>query len=258
MKLHVLGTGTFFATINRTASAYVLEWKGKKALVDCGPGTIVRLSQIGMKVEDLDYIFITHFHPDHTSDLFPLFMNYRLGDLFNPGSITKFPIIYGPPGIEKYLIDYAQLTELPAYEGWGKINVHDYENTIKIDHAKVKPYQVKHGAFGIMARAYALSFESEGKKIVFSGDTEKCEGIRQACSKADLFVCDASYPKNIKLPAHMNTWEIGEIATNSKVKKIMLTHFYPQYDTVDLVAEVKEKFAGEVERGEDLTVIEVS
>ncbi|MFZ2199217.1 MAG: MBL fold metallo-hydrolase [Microgenomates group bacterium] len=257
MKLNVLGTGTFFATIDRTASAYVLEWNGKKALIDCGPGTLVRLSQMGIKPEDLNYIFITHFHPDHTSELFPLFMNYRLRDLFDPGSITNFPIIFGPPGIEKYLIEYARMAELPAYEGWGKIVVHDFESKIEIDNAEVKPYKVKHGAFGIMARAYALRFESEGKTVVFSGDTQDCEGIRQACLGADLFVCDASYPKNIKLPAHMNTVEIGEIATNSKVKKIMLTHFYPQYDKIDLVAEVKEKFAGEVEHGQDLSIIEV-
>ena len=257
MKLQILGTGTFFATIERTASAYILEWGSNKALIDCGPGTLIRLSQMGIKVEDLDYIFITHFHPDHTSDLFPLFMNYRLRDLFSPGSITKFPIIFGPPGIEKFLIGYGQLTELPVYEGWGKIETHDYESTIKIDRAEVKPYKVEHGAFGVMARAYALRFESEGKTIVFSGDTVDCEGIRQASSNADLLVCDASYPKNIKLPAHMNTAEIGEMATNSKIKKIILTHFYPQYDKVDLVAEVKEKFAGKVERGQDLTNIEV-
>lgn len=257
MKLHVLGTGTFFATIDRTASAYVFEWRDKKALIDCGPGTLVRLSQAGIKVEDLDYIFITHFHPDHTSDLFALFMNYRLKDLFDQGSITEFPIIYGPPGIEKYLMDYGKLAELPAYEGWGKISVYDYESKIMIGHARVKPYKVEHKAFGVIARVYALRFESEGKIIVFSGDTVDCEGIRQACLGADLFVCDASYPKNIKLPAHMNTWEIGEVATNSRVKKIVLTHFYPQYDKIDLAAEVKEKFMGEVERGRDLTIIEV-
>lgn len=73
IKLTLLGTGTFFVTKDRSSSAFLLEADDKKVLMDCGPGTLMRLSQVGVSVEDLDYIFITHFHADHTSLSFPSF-----------------------------------------------------------------------------------------------------------------------------------------------------------------------------------------
>lgn len=256
MKLKILGTGTFFANINRTASAFLLEINNKKILIDCGPGTLVRLSQVGVVPEDLDYVFITHFHPDHTSDLFPLFMNYRLPDLLAPGSVKKFPKFFGPKGFSKFMSKYAKNSELFAYDGWDKIKVVEYPLTIDLDGIIVKPFKVNHNAFNYSAKAYSLRFESDGKIIVFSGDAADCQGIRQACLNADLFICDASFPKNIKNKIHMNTSEIGDVSRAGNVKKIILVHFYPQYDDVDLVAEVKEKFSGEVVHGQDLTVVE--
>ncbi|MBU1088671.1 ribonuclease Z [Patescibacteria group bacterium] len=256
MKLNILGTGTFFANIDRTASAFLLELENKKILIDCGPGTLVRLSQIKIKPEDLDYVFITHFHPDHTSDLFPLFMNYCLSDLLAPGSINKFPKFFGPEGIDKFLLDYSKNSELLAYDGWTKIEVVDYYSPMNLDKFTVKPFKVVHNPFGLSARAYALRFEINSKTIVFSGDSGDCQGIRDACQNADLFICDASFPKNKTSSTHMNTHEIGDISQEGHVKKIILTHFYPQFDHVDLVAQVKEKFSGEVIKGQDLAEIE--
>ena len=123
MKLTVLGCGSFFVSANQTASAFLLETAGKKILIDCGPGTLVRLSEQKVKLEDIDYVFLTHFHPDHSSDLFPLFMNYKLTDFFTPGTLTKFPEFFGPEGFDKFFLDYSHLCQLHSYENWKKLNL---------------------------------------------------------------------------------------------------------------------------------------
>jgi ribonuclease BN (tRNA processing enzyme) len=256
MKLTVLGSGTFFVNKTVTASAFLLDTGDKKILIDCGPGTLVKLAQAGIKIEELDYVFITHFHPDHTSDLFPLFMNFRLSDSFTPGSITKFPVFFGPEGIDKFFIDYSKITELLSYEGWGKIKVEEYKPLIELEDIVVRPYKVSHIVFDIQTKSYALRFEADGKTIVFSGDTAMCEGIKDACKNADLFICDTSFPKNKNTTSHMNTTEIGEISQQGKVKKLILDHFYPQFSQYDLVAEIKENYKGEVVKAKDLDVIE--
>ena len=71
----------------------------------------------------------------------------------------------------------------------------------------------------------------------------------------DIFICDASYPKGKANTAHMDTHDIGNISSKSHVKKVVLSHFYPQTDNIDLVKEVKEKFSGDVIRGKDLMVL---
>jgi len=257
MKLTILGSGTFFVNATVSASAFVLEINGKNILIDCGPGTLVKLAMAGYKLEDIDYVFISHFHPDHSSDLFPLFMNVFLADKFTPGGVIKFPKFFGPVGLDKFLSDYSKLTELPAYDGWNKIQVNDYSPEMILEDFKVKTFKVTHAAFGFQARAYALRFEYDNKVIVFSGDTAMCEGIQQACENADVFVCDMSFPKTMNTNVHLNTSEVGEIAEKGKVKKLIVDHFYPQFDTDTLISEVKETYSGNIVKAKDLEVIEL-
>jgi len=49
---------------------YVLDFRGGKLLVDCGwPGTlpkfIARLKRKGIGLNEIRYLLVTHFHPDH-------------------------------------------------------------------------------------------------------------------------------------------------------------------------------------------------
>ncbi len=255
-KLTILGAGTFFVDKNRSASAYFLEIDNKKILIDCGPGTLIKLSQIGVKPQDIDFIFITHFHADHTSDLFPLFMNLRLTDFDNTNTSLIFPQIIGPKGIYKFMLNCSRNYQLPALKGWDKVKFIDIDKQQKITkNIKVEAYKVKHVAFGVIANAYAYCFTYKNKVITFSGDSIKCPGVEKACKNADIFVCDASYAKGKGNLAHMDTYDIGEIAQRNKVKKVILSHLYPQTDNVNLVTEVKEKFSGEVVKAKDLMVV---
>jgi predicted metal-dependent RNase len=61
MKLTILGSGTSFMNKNATASAFLLDTGEKRILIDCGPGTLVKLAKADIKLEDIDYVFITLF-----------------------------------------------------------------------------------------------------------------------------------------------------------------------------------------------------
>lgn len=257
MKLTILGTGTFFVDKNRSASAYLLEIDNKKILIDCGPGTLIKLSQIGVKPQDVDFVFITHFHADHTSDLFPFFMNIRLTDFFSGNSSLKFPQIIGPKDIYKFMLRCSKNFQLPVLEGWEKIKFLNVKKLQKIGNIKVESFKVKHIAFGFAAKGYAYRFTIGSKITVFSGDSARCPGVEKACKNADIFICDASYSKGKGNSAHMDTYDIGTITQKSHVKKVVLSHLYPQTDNTDLVKEVKEKFNGEVIRGKDLMTLSI-
>ena len=250
MKITILGSGSFYADKDRSGAAYLLETDGKKILIDCGPGTMMRLSQMGVKPEEIDYVFLSHFHADHTSDLFTFQMRFRLNDFFR-SKLEKMPVIYGPMGIKNFILKLSHVYQLFAFEDWAEIKFENHKKKLRLGNLVVKAFRTKHVAFGVPAKAYSLRFECEGKVFVFSGDSEKDSGVEKAAKGADLFVCDASYPKGKGGPAHMDTWEIGEVAEAGKVKKVLLTHFYPNTEGLDLVSEVKEKFSGEVIRGED-------
>ncbi len=255
MKITILGTGSFYAGKDRSGAAYLLEADGKKILIDCGPGTLMRLSQVGVKPEDIDYVFISHFHADHTSDLFAFQMRFRLNEFFGSGKNEKVPTIYGPSGIGNFTKKLSHVYQLYAFENWSDISYENFRKKIRIGNIIITTFQTKHVVFGVPAKAYSLRFECDGKTFVFSGDSVKDPGVEMASKNADLFVCDASYVKGKASPAHMDTMEIGEIARTNGVKKVVLTHFYPNTEGVDLVGEVREVFSGEVVRGEDFMEI---
>jgi ribonuclease BN (tRNA processing enzyme) len=258
IKLTTLGSGTFFVNKDVSASAFVLEAGGQTILIDCGPGTLVKLSHAGYTPGDIDHVLITHLHPDHTSDLFPFFMNFRLNDVFSPEVIDGFPTFWGPKRLSRYMLDYSHLSQLHSVENWGKIPFKPFGKEFKLGDITVKTYPVIHKPFGVDTEGYAIRFEIEGKVIAFSGDSCDCPGVREVCKDADIFICDASFPKSHEPDQiHMNTHEIGEIAEAGGVKEILLDHFYPQYSDVNLVGEVKEKYSGKVEKAVDLRVYQV-
>ncbi|OGD67671.1 hypothetical protein A2442_03815 [Candidatus Campbellbacteria bacterium RIFOXYC2_FULL_35_25] len=251
MKITILGSGSFYTNKERSGPSYLLEVDGKKILIDCGPGTLMRLSQLGVNPTEIDYVFISHFHADHTSDLFAFQMNFRLNDFFYAKKLEKFPTIYGPVGIENFTQKLSQAYQLPAFEDWVNIKYENLSSTLTLGGLTVKSFRTKHTAFGVIADAYSFRFEFEGKFVAFSGDSIKDIGVENASKDVDLFICDSSCTKGNASPAHMDTYEIGEIAETSKVKKVVLSHFYPNTEDIDMVGEVKEKFSGEVIHGED-------
>lgn len=257
MKITILGTGTFYVNNLRSGPSYLLEVDNKKILIDCGPGTLIRLSELGVNLKEIDYIFLTHFHSDHTSDLFAFQMNFRLEEFFGDGSDYKTPIIFGPKGVKEFTKKLSEVYELPAFDNYSKIEYREYKELIELDKLKVKPFKVDHTAFGKKAKAYALRFEIDNKSVVFSGDGIKCKGFEKATKQTDLFICDTSCSKGTGNLAHMDTYDIGEICQKSQVKKVVLTHFYPNTKDIDLVSEVKEKYDGEIIMGSDFMELEV-
>ncbi len=259
-SITILGSGTFFTTSTVSASSFVVDTAQARILVDAGPGTLVKLAKAGIQWSTLDHIFITHFHADHTADLFSLFMDYRLTDLFEPGKLKKFPIIHGPPGMDDFMLRMSKLLEMETYEGWGKIEVREYvedNNALDLGDLVITAYPVSHEIFGVQARAYALRIKIGDTLVAISGDTVDCPGVRDACRNTDLFLCDASFPKGMVNKAHMNTHDIGNIATECSTKEVLLYHLYPQYTDVDLVSEVREKYDGPVRKVRDLEVIQL-
>jgi ribonuclease BN (tRNA processing enzyme) len=68
MKIRVIGCGNAFSMINFNQS-FVLEEGDKKLLIDCGSRIPLALINSGIKLTDIDAIYISHAHSDHIGGL---------------------------------------------------------------------------------------------------------------------------------------------------------------------------------------------
>ena len=71
-----------------------------RLLMDCGGGVVYRMAQLGVAWGEITHVALTHYHPDHVSDLVPLVMAFRYGQL--PARQAPL-VIVGPPGVGAFL-----------------------------------------------------------------------------------------------------------------------------------------------------------
>ncbi len=68
--LQLLGSGGPISDDLRASSGELVWWKGKsRVMIDAGGGVYLRFGQAGGKLEDLDFLGLSHFHTDHVADV---------------------------------------------------------------------------------------------------------------------------------------------------------------------------------------------
>ena len=80
MQLQFVGCGDAFGSGGRFNTCFHLVGRNINALIDCGASSLVSMNRLAIDRNEIDVIFLTHFHEDHVGGL-PFFMleaNYVL------------------------------------------------------------------------------------------------------------------------------------------------------------------------------------
>ena len=272
-KLTLLGTGCPSPSHLRYGPSSLVSYEGTNYLIDAGSGVTQRLSEAGIKPGEIDYFFITHLHSDHIVDLYQLFISG-----WHTGRETKFKVI-GPRGLKSHFdkIFEAYKEELDLRKEWEKRpNVEGlaYEITeindelkIELDNATIESVKVDHHP---VDPAFGYKFILGPKNIIFSGDTRYCEVLEKSSKDADILVHEvfvgldydpvrmsSDTVENIS-DYHTTPEEIGVLASNASVKKLILNHFVPPVFDEDLLVErIAKHFDGEIVVGKDLMQFDI-
>jgi len=253
MEIILLGTGTATQSLKRNASGLAVRCKGRTILVDVGPGTLRRLCDAALDSRAIDVICVTHLHPDHISDLVPFLFasNYAYG----PVRTEPFYVV-GMDGLEQY---YHALVGI--YDGWivptgGRLVMKEL-NQITPEFLELPGVVVRTAASAHSTRGLAYRIDADSVSVTISGDTDVSDEIVDLARGTDLFVCECSMPEGRKVAGHLIPSEAASMAHRAGAKKLVLTHFYPPCDEVDVVSQARPGFSGEIVKAEDLMVIRV-
>ncbi len=273
-RLVILGSGTPNADPDRSGPAIAVVVDDQAYLVDMGPGIVRRAAAASrqgidaLKPENLDIVFVTHLHSDHTLGFADL--------LFTPWTLEREkPLrIFGPEGI-KAMTDHIsaayQQDVVMRLNGLEPANETGYKTEVtkisageiyRDDKVRVDALAVNHGSW---KEAFGFRFISDDRTIVISGDTARSEAVIEACQGCDILLhevySDAGFERREPVwqqyhsQFHTSATEVGRIAKQSQPKKLVLYHQLLWGSTEDeLIDEVRSTYDGEVLSADDLDV----
>jgi len=223
MDITVLGSGSAIQFEQRASASFLIDTNEKKLLLDAGFHLLDRLERCGVMVDEIDAVYISHKHPDHFFGL--LHMLFALKNKhYTPKAKLR---IFGFKGLADWLNSFK------------KIMGHWLEPDMDI----IISESTTGGFAGIEWEIFktrhtpestGVIIKSEGKKLVYSGDTEYFKGLKEKTEGADLFIAECGSGNNNKIKGHMCLNDLYTIAESSDIKNILTTHIYPE---TDLTAE---------------------
>lgn len=234
MKVKILGSVSPYCKESLNCPGYLVSSDKDKVLLDCGPG-ITRNMKLPDDLNNLN-IIISHLHKDHYGDL--LSIGYASYVYHNLGMLDKRIKVYIPRDVknDKDLGDYLLLSnfgdehflEFIQYDEHTKINIGD----MKIDFSK-NPHQIKTLSTRIVDNNNSLVYSAD---TGFLGNT-----LVELASCADILICEATFLNGQVRNGnnHLYASEAARIAKDAKVKKLVLTHFFPEIDKSLYVDEAK-------------------
>jgi ribonuclease BN (tRNA processing enzyme) len=218
--LQFIGCGDAFGSGGRFNTCFYVTDERVSFLIDCGASSLIALKANKVAVNDIQSIFVTHFHADHFGGI-PFFM---LDAQFFSKRAQPL-IIAGPPGLPEW---YERVME-SAFPGSSRtkprfdlslLELKAHEQTT-VAGVTVKPFHVSHGNPG--GPAFAYRFNVDGRSIAYTGDTEWTDELIDAGAGVDLLIAEAYfYEKKVKF--HLDLASLQARLPLMQPKRLILTH----------------------------------
>jgi ribonuclease Z len=225
-----LGTSASAPSAGRAPAALLVRRGGERLLFDCAEGTQRQLMRSTLGLPDLDEIFLTHFHADHTLGLPGMLKTFALRQRDVPLTV------YGPPGLRELFGDLRRIIGRLTYEV-SLVEVRPGE-ALEREEYRILVVPVHHGvsavgyaldeddrpgrfdveaadalgvpsgpARGELQRGESITLDDgrvvtpndvlggarPGRRVVLTGDTAPVETVRVLAEGADLLIHEATF-----------------------------------------------------------------
>jgi ribonuclease BN (tRNA processing enzyme) len=252
MKLTVLGSGTSVPHPRRSSPAFWLDTNAGSILLDFGPDAAHRMAQERLDWPNLDVIWISHFHLDHFGGLVPFLFSLKWSP--QTQGRTKSLKLVGPRGLKRLLETINDANNYQLFKQSFEVVVNEIEPNEELEilpDLQAITLKTKHNAESLALRLT----EEEGKIVVYTSDTGFTDELTTFAANADVLLLECSFIRNKPLATHLELIEAITIAEGCRPRKLVLTHLYPEWDEVNVVAEAKALWQGDIVEATDGLVL---
>lgn len=250
-RLTVLGCATPYPSVDNPCSGYLVSSGDTRIWVDAGSGTLGPLQQ-HVRLDELDAIWISHLHADHSADLLTAYYAALYADI----RLTAPIPLFGPPGIADRLAGFLTNTSTrsPIESAFAVTELHDRHQTA-IGSLHLTTRAVAHGI-----PAFAVRIESAGTSLVYSGDTAPCPNLTQLAEECDVLLCEAESartPDNGD-PVHHTPEDAGDTARTARAHRLILTHIGRSLSPQEAVTRASARYNGPIDHATPGTTYTIS
>ena len=288
LRVTVLGSGNPWVTRAQSSGSILVEVGNPQRdllIFDLGSGSLANFASLKLPVNELDKVFITHLHADHTADLITLFGSYR-----KSGRVDRGVQVWGPSGSEprfgtKHFVD--GIREACNWDSESTRSIHAEESfEIDVSEFEFSRTQVVYDANDVTVTAFpvihALSgavgyrIDFAGLTVVHSGDTRPgwplvraCEGgtvdllIHECFPPAEVIAASMNMPIDrasvVLNQAHTSPRGAGKVFDLVRPRMAGLWHTVVTPGSTPLIFEdLRKVYDGPVVQTQDLTMFNVT
>jgi ribonuclease BN (tRNA processing enzyme) len=231
IELTILGAGPAYTSRPGAVGAAYLVRTGDDAIVlDLGQGSFTNLAG-ALEPSTLRSVVISHLHPDHYIDLVPL-RHYLLWD-FDP---ARRVAVVGPTALADRL---DALHDEPGFAA-ASLDIADLggDGERQLGGLTLEARRIRH-----TDDSYGFRVSSgTGPGLVYSGDCGDAAGLRPLLRPGDTLLAEASYGADPVADGaeHLNALDVGRLAAETSVGRVLLTHILMGHDRAAAVAAVRD------------------
>lgn len=187
-------------------------------LLDAGAPLLPHMHKVGIDPIDIEVVFLTHFHGDHTLGL-PTFVLHRIF-VDKPRTLT----FVGPDGIAERL---EALFEVSWGADWKPVMLPRFKAkyvtaraTGQVSGYKYQTVKLDHGTTG--CNGYRIQFGD--LVLAYSGDTEPTAPLDRLVNGADVAIVEATGPGDVF--SHMSWEAAAALKKRHPQTRFIFNHLY--------------------------------
>jgi ribonuclease Z len=245
-----LGTGNAFSAGRRGNLVLLIESLGFRMLVETGPVIMEQLARASLRAADIERLFVSHSHGDHTLG-FPMLTLSRLR------ASNSLHVYAGSHTIAILqtlgALTFSNLKPHPTNIQWHELSEKGPDE-IGLTQDVILRTTVPDHPPGVPTLAARWDFAG-GPSITFATDTRACDAAVELARGSDLLIHEASFSAVLQpdqdpgLHYHSSARQAGEIARRAGCPRLALVHLAPE------IGQHPDVLIEEARAGTDLHVI---
>jgi len=272
LKVVVVGSGAGpTVNVQRFGPSILVDVGDQLLLFDCGRGTTIRLTQMGVPLGRVNKVFLTHLHSDHLIDLPDLFLTAPSGP-----TGRKVPLeVWGPAGTRDMMGSMQRTFAFDLHtrrdqERWSKEGLSVVSRDIsqgivfESNGLKVTAFLVDHGP---VRPAFGYRIDRAGRSVALSGDTRPSENLVKYAQGVDVLIHEATsgdysrattqeQREQLEFVTSIHTLPEQAADVFNRVKPKLAVYAHAPISE-DLMARTRRTYAGRLEGADDMMTIEI-